>query len=226
MKNIVIILIFLFITFIGNSQNVSDENLDKLVSNFTKNLVEKKIDTICIYESYCVGCEITFDVSNLNDKEKKELCRDELTNQPIFVFWKQEGKTFITKINNCYEYSDIEASNDDFWGIYFENINVIENEKIKNFEYEIYKNGKKISSQIFRDHSDHQNFKFIVNNKIVAKYFDNFKLEKENNTFKNTTLYNINYNHNNSLISKKIIEKLEKNVRNIERNQYLIINNR
>lgn len=226
MKYKVTILIFLIISFIGNSQNLSDENLEKLVSNFTKNLAEKKIDTICIYESYCVGCEITFDILNLNDKERKKLCKDELINQPVFVFWKEKGKTFITKINNCYEYSSIEVNNDDFWEIYFVNINVIENEKIKNFEYEIYKNGKKISSQIFKDHSDHQNFKFIVNNKIVAKYFDNFKLKKENNTFTNTTLSNINYNHNNSLISKKIIEKLERNVRNIERNQYLITRNR
>jgi hypothetical protein len=225
MKNI-IVLVFLFISYIGNTQNIPNDNLDKLVSNFTKELIEKKIDTICIFESYSVGAEITFDVSKLNDREKQELCRDELINQPVFVFWKEKGKTFLTKINNCFEYSEIDVSEDDFWGIYFENINVIEKEKIKNFEYESYKNGKKISSPIFRDHSYHQNFKFVVNNKIIAKYFDDFKLENATDNFEDKRLYNINYNHNNGLISKKIIDILEKNIRKIKENQYLIIKKR
>jgi hypothetical protein len=226
MRNKVTILVFIFISFIGNSQNISNENLDKLVSNFTKKLMEKKIDTICIYESYCVGCEITFDVSNSSEKEKEELCKDELKNQPVFIFWKEKGKTFITKINNCYEYLQIQVSEDDFWEIYFQNIKIIKKEKIKNFEYEYYKNGKKISNIIFRDHSSHQNFKFIVSNKIVAKYFDDFKLEKENDTYQDKTIYNINYNYNSDLISKKIIQKLEKIRLSIQESQYLIIKNR
>ncbi|MFV8268788.1 hypothetical protein ACNQGP_02490 [Flavobacterium sp. GT2N3] len=225
MENKVIILVFLFVSFIGNSQNISNDNLDKLVSNFIKKLVEKKIDTVCIYESYCVGCDITFDFSNLNDKEKQELCRDELINQPVFVFWKEKGKTFITKINNCYEYSEIEGFEDDFWVIYFENINIIEKEKIKNFQYKFYRNGKKTYSSIFRDHSDYQSFKFILNNKIVAKYFDNFKLENATDNF-DKKRYNMNYTHNNSLISKKIIDILEKNIRSIKESQYLIIRKR
>lgn len=209
-------LIFLFISFIANSQSISNENLDKLVSNFTQKLLNRNIDTICIYESYCVGCEITVDVS-----KKNESCIDEADNQPIFIFWKEKGKTFINKINRCYEYLDIEITDDDFWQIYFKNSKIIEKEKIKNFESVEYKKGKKTTISIIVDHSYHQNFKFIVNNKTVSKYFDVFNLSKESDA-----LYNINYNHNNRLISKQIIDTLEKYCRNIKESQYKIIKNR
>ena len=226
MKKNIIVLVFLLISYIGNTQNIPNDNLDKLVSNFTKELIEKKIDTICIYESYSVGSEITFEISELNEREKQELCRDELINQPVFVFWKEKGKTFLNKINSCFEYSAIEILEDELWKIYFENTIAIEKEKVKNFEYESFINGKKISSPIFRDHSYHQNFKFIINNKIVEKYFDNFKLQNETDNFKDKRLYNINYNHNTTLKSKKIIDILENDIRNIKRNQYLIMKKR
>lgn len=208
-------LIFLFISFIVNSQSISNENLDKLVSNFTQKLLDKNINTICIYESYCVGCEITFDDTN------QELCIDEAENQPVFIFWEDNGKTFINKINRCYEYLDIEIPNDDFWKIYFKNSKIIEKEKIKNFEFVENKKGKKTTFSISVDHSYHQNFKFIVNNKTISKYFDEFDLSKESNA-----LYNINYTHNNRLISKQIIDTLEKSCRNIKESQYKIIKNR
>ena len=215
MRKNIATLIFLFISFIVKSQSISNENLDKLVSNFTQKLLDKNINTICIYESYCVGCEITFDVTN------KELCLDEDVNQPIFIFWKDNGKTFINKINRCYEYLDIEIPDDDFWKIYFKNSKIIEKEKINNFESVEYKKGKKTTISISVDHSYHQNFKFIVNNKTVSKYFDEFDLSKGSND-----LYNINYTHNNRLISKQIIDTLEKSCRNIKESQYKIIKNR
>ncbi|MBE8727088.1 hypothetical protein [Flavobacterium hungaricum] len=116
MKLKIIIPLFLLFSFNGNSQTNTKLNIDDLVSNYIKELQSRKIDTISVYESYCVGCVMTFD-SPLNDDAEK--CIDDLTNSPVFIFWKEKEKTFLSKANYCYEYSKILIRNDNFWQIYF-----------------------------------------------------------------------------------------------------------
>jgi len=207
-----ILLLFLFcVTFIGNAQSYSEGKIEQFVSDYIKNLQLNKIDTICVYESYCVGYVMTFDSSIFDDPEK---CTDDQTNSPVYLFWKEKGKTFLSKVNYCYEYSEIMISNDRFWEIYFSNKDIIENEKFKRFEYESEVNSKKKVYILGVDHTSHNNFKFIINNKIIEKRFNNFDLQKDHNSKE----ININYNNNINLKSKSIIELLKQITSEAEKN--------
>ncbi|RED23895.1 hypothetical protein BD847_2973 [Flavobacterium cutihirudinis] len=204
MNNIrILILIFFFIALSSNCQTNKDTDTDKLTSDFIKNLQSKTIDTICIYKNYCGGCAMKIDPDSI------EICID----SPVYVFWKQNGKTFITKINHCWEYLDT-AIKVEFWKIYFSNQNIIQKEKFEEFEYFPYKNIKEVKSSLLIDHSGVQIFKIILKDAIIEKHFNSFQMKKQNDS----GIININYKHNNKLKSKLIMDILEKAVSEAEKN--------
>lgn len=85
-------ILFLFVfnlSTIGNAQTNKEIDIDKLTSDFIKDLQSKKIDIICVYENYCVGCERTYDSSKIYDEET---CEDELKHEPAYVFWKEKER--------------------------------------------------------------------------------------------------------------------------------------
>lgn len=211
-----ILLLFLFcVTFIGNAQSYSEGKIDDLVSNYIKKLRSQKIDTICVYENYCVGCERTYNSSKIYDEET---CYDELKNEPAYIFWKEKGKTFFTKINTCFEYPGIIISKDDFWDIYFSNKILIQKEVVKPFEYKISSNKNNETATLRSLHSTYQIFKMTNKDNTIIKNFDHFKLRKTNEAFSNKTVNNINYEHNINLKSKLIIDILERITSEAEKN--------
>ncbi|MEN2400664.1 hypothetical protein GKZ90_0012805 [Flavobacterium sp. MC2016-06] len=207
-----LILLFLFTSFIGNTQINQKANTDVLTSNFIKELQSQKIDTICVYKSYCVGSIMTYDEPLIGDKET---CIDDLTNNPIYVFWKEQGKTFLTKINYCWEFSKINISQDVFWKIYTSNKTLFDNEEIKRFEYKppSYHNKRTTHYVVDVDHSCHRNLKLYFNGNLIEKKFDDFVLQE-----KNGTETNINYTHNTTLKSKQLIDILKKITSDTEKN--------
>jgi len=208
MKRILFLFLF-YITSIGNAQNNSEIKINDLVSNFIKT---QKIDTLFTYESYSTGSiPVVYPSTN-----EDETCVADLTNHPIYVFWKEKGKTYFSKINYCYEYSKIILENDAFWKFYFTNKNVIEKETVKPFEYIIIKKSKKIKYTIARSHSSFQNLKFIINGDRTEKQFDDFALQKEDDNF-----VNINYKSNINLKSKLIVDTFEKITSEAEKNNTL-----
>ncbi|MFB9076957.1 hypothetical protein ACFFLS_22905 [Flavobacterium procerum] len=213
-KRILIVLI-LFLTFLGNAQTNNEINIDDLVINYIKELQSRKIDTICVYEDYCIGCELTYESSKLYDEET---CKDELKQQPAYIFWKEKGKTYLTKINTCFEYPGIIISKDNFWEIYFSKITTIKKEVVKSFSYETFENNKKSISILRATHSSYQVFKMINKGKSTIKVFDHFKLRQTCDIFPDKLLYNISYQHNINLKSKLIIDLLEKITSEAEKN--------
>lgn len=207
-----LILFILFFIFSGNAQTNQKLNINELVSNYIKELQNKKIDTICIYESYCVGYVMTFDEPLVGSKET---CTDYLTNEPIYIFWKEDGKTFLTKINYCWEFSKIEIYQDNFWKIYFSNKKNIEKERVKPFEFETFENSKNVKHLKMVDHSCHRNFKVLIKGETIEKRFDEFALQEKDEY---SPELNINYEHNINLKSKQIIDILKKTTSEAEKN--------
>ena len=196
MKTRIVFLIFhlLFITFLF-SQNKSEKNL---IEKFLQELKQQKVDTICTFEDYSVGS-----VEIFNSNEESKYCDFEFENIPTYILWKKKGKTYLTKKDKCFEYSIAEISAEKIWRKYFENIMRIKVEQVKKFQFVEMVNGKKNSLTTMVDHSHHQNFKFIINNKIIEKKFDDFDLQKnENNT------YNLNFKHNSKLKSKELTDEI------------------
>ncbi len=205
-----LILLFLFLAFTGNTQTNKEIDIDKLVSDFIKDLQNQKIDTICVYENYCIGCREIYD-SNLPTNKKLTL----EDNYPVYVFWKEKGETYLNKISIDFEFSKMSISKNAFWNIYFTNEKNIKNEVVKNYEYETTENSKKAIHQVTVDHSGHRNFKFIINGRIVEQKITSFDLIKKDEYSPKS---NMNYDHNIKLKSKLIMDDLEKIVSEAEKN--------
>jgi hypothetical protein len=155
-------------------------------------LQRNKIDTFCVLEEYSVG---SFADGYID-----------LKNPPCKILWKLNGKTYFTKKNENFDYNFIEINAEEIWRFYFDNIKTIKSEKVKKYEAVYFSNGKKEILMSSINHSYHQNFKFIINKKIVEKEFDKYVLLEFNNIDKKNR--NINYKHNNNLLSKKLIDQL------------------
>lgn len=174
------------------SQNSTDQ--------FLKELKLKKIDTICTFKDYSVGSVQIFDKN-----EEDKYCELDYYNLPTFILWKENGKIFLTKTDNCFKYSILEINAEKIWQSYFENEKIIKTEKVKSFQFVEIKNGKKRILNSMVDHSHHQEFKIFTKNEIIEKHFDDFDLQK---TEQNGNEININYKNNMNLKSKKLIDKI------------------
>jgi len=205
MKHLFFILFFsIIIKSISYGQNIH-QRLDSLTMNFVKELQLENIDTICVYKDYCIGCGKFL---KYQEDSITYYCFHDIS---IYIFWVNQGKTFINKKDNCFDYSTVEIGSTSLWNIFFTYENQIKMEKVKPFEYLVCKNKKKKVYSISIDHSRHLNFKIIVDKDIVTMNFDEFDLEKEDNGY-----LNINYSHNWNLKSKKIIDELKRLVSHIE----------
>jgi hypothetical protein len=208
--------IILSVSFISVSygQNTTYQHLDTLVNDYVKKLQANNIDTICIYKNYCVGCVYIFD--NENDR-----CNYSSIYMPTYILWYKQGTTYLTKKDNCFDYSTIQINSIGLWKLFFKNKQHIQKEKVKLFEYISHENHKKEKYFIMRDHSNHQDFKMLIKEEIIALNFDEFDLEKECDEHKN-----INYLHNKNLKGKIIIDELENLTQKIEKEKLLIKNRR
>lgn len=170
-------------------------NNEKFYKDFLLELKKQKVDTICVFEDYSVGSYKTF------DDTVTDYCIYDSDYFPTYIFWKQNGKTFFTVKDKCFEYSVIEIDAEKVWKKYFENQKLINVEKVKNFQCIEIDNGKKRILDIMIDHSHHQNFTIIINNKIVEKRFDDFDSQENDDSER----ININYEHNKNLKSKILV---------------------
>ncbi len=196
MKTKKIILIFCFL--ISSSVFCQVSNNEKFYKDFLLELKQQKVDTICVFEDYSVGSYITF-VDTVTD-----YCTYDSDYFPTYIFWKQNGKTFFTIKDSCYVYSVIQIEADKVWNKYFENKKLINSEEVKMFQFREIDNGINCITSIAVDHTHHQNFKIIINNKTIEKRFDDFQLQKDDGDNR----MNINYEHNKNLKSKILVDAI------------------
>ena len=144
---------FILLTNFVSGQKTHE--VDLLANKFIITLKAKNIDTVCIYQSYCIGC-----VYNFKDKDR---CNFKgLVYLPTYILWLDNGKTFMTKKDNCFDYSTIEIQKDGFWNFYFRNQDTIKKETIKEPQFKVIENGQEKIHSSFIDHSHHQNIKIII----------------------------------------------------------------
>lgn len=208
MTKTILFLFILFLNLFGNAQTNQKNGLNEIVSNYIKKLQNQKTDNICVYKNYCVGCHLDFDADG------NEICDDNQINPSIYIFYKKDRKTLLTKINYCWEFSEVIVSDDEFWKIYFSNQKKLEKEKFKEFEYYPYENFKEVKCTLLVDHSGVQSFKLIIKNKIIEKEFNSFQMKEKDDS----GTFNINYKHNTNLKSKQLIDILEKITSEAEKN--------
>lgn len=172
--------------FISAFGQLSQPQLDSLVKTYARDLRKKGIDTICIYNEYCIGC--LFDPAGKNN-----LCAENFSSLPTYIFWKDEGKTFATRKDICFDYSTQQINSDSFWYYYFTNKEKIKKEELKMPEYVEIVNGKKKIHSINIDHSIYFQLILSTRNESVTKDINSFYFTKELGVNEEM---NINYDFN------------------------------
>lgn len=177
--------------------------------NYILKLQENGIDTIASIKHDCVGC------FRIVDLEKN--CED--FNGASYIFWKQNGKTYITKRDDCFDYPKIKVSKDDFWDFYFTNASSIAQEKIKYPQYIINKDGN--DKKYSMDKSHYFFDKIIIYAKPTPHHLNKLPDYYFEEKIKEGNYKNINYEYNlNSFTNKfrlKLASLIEKNKRKLER---------
>jgi hypothetical protein len=207
-----IVIAVLFLSYRSVSGQTSTEQLEKIVWKFVNDQRVKKIDTFCIYQSYCVGC-------NYKWGNKEDRCDFEGLYIPTYIFWLEKGKTFVVKKDNCFDYAQIRIDNDSLWQFFFPNRDAMEREEIKEPQYVEVKNGREqiYSSRI--DHSWHQGIQVIVRqDTIINQEVDEYFFSKEIGFGRHK---NINYEYNVNSYIKRFQELLERTSNAVTQSQVL-----
>lgn len=186
-----LILILFVSTNLANGQNSSDY-LDTLVNNYVTDLKNKNIDTICVYEDYCIGCLYKW-------KKAEDKCNFDGLFVTTYIFWTDKGKTYMTKKDNCFDYSIIRIPNDSIWTYFFKNRDTIKDQELKIPQYIEIKNGNEEIYTSSISHSQHQGIKIIVRqDTLINKYIDDYYLTRQIG-FNGQININYEYNINSQL---------------------------
>ncbi|NHA06526.1 hypothetical protein G7092_22145 [Mucilaginibacter sp. HC2] len=194
MKKTLIVIIFILLRYIGFAQH-PDRAIDDRIKHQVAILRKEGVDTICIYQEYCVGCEVTWN-------NKSDRCDYDGYYISARLYWKKNGLSYMTAKDNCFDYSTAKIMADSLWGFYFRNMNEIRKDTIRSFQYiKIENNTTKIYTSAI-DHSFWQNITMIVNDDIVEKHLNDYNFEKAADIAGHHL--NINYEYNRNTSSKKL----------------------
>lgn len=171
---------------ISSFGQLSQAQLDTLVNRYTRQLINTGIDTICIYNEYCLGC-------NFQPVNGTNLCAENFSSLPTYIFWKDKGETFVTRKDICFEYSTQAISGDSIWSFYHSKKDKIKKEELKLPQYIELENGKKTIQSINVEHSIYFQITWITGKESLTKVINSAYLIKELGPHEEL---NINYEYN------------------------------
>lgn len=151
---------------------LSQPQLDSVVNRYVQDLQKKGVDTCCIYNEYCIGC--FFQPINGTD-----LCTENFSSLPTYIFWKEKGKTFVTRKDICFDYSTQIIPAESFWNHYFSNKDKIKKEELNIPQYIEMVNGKKKIRSIEIEHSIFFRITMNAGKESVTKNINSFYFTKE-----------------------------------------------
>ena len=206
-----IIILLFFLTGDGKAQDPR-ELLDSLEKVTITQLTSRGIDKILVYEYTCTGCLYWW-------RYKEDSCDFKGNGIFTYIVWFEEDKSFLTKIDNCFDYSIIRVEGDSLWDFYNANRNEIKNDIIKKPEYEITKNGSQYHVQSDVDHSKFESIKMFsgklleLNREIKEYYFTRIL---------NVGDLNVNYEHNNQTKLRKFQQLWERTLdREVKKKRFI-----
>lgn len=184
-SRIYFILIFVFhfsISCFGQSYSKQDSALNIFINQ----LQVKGIDTVCVYQQYCVGSNLLF-LKLAGDT----ICKRSPFIDNTYILWKKDGITKMTFKTYCFDYDTIRVDAKRFWSFYTVNRRKMADKEIKPFEVVANINGKKTTLDVLIDHSCRQDIILIIGKRYKKLHLDDFQFEK--NTHGGN---NINYTYN------------------------------
>jgi len=201
MKNLVWI-VFAFISITGTAQN-DKAAVDKMVSEFTKSLESRGIDEYFSLNKYCLG---TTEMFKLKDGS---MCVSKGTYYQVFIFWNENGRALIKKIDNCGMYFSLPLSNSEALEFVDHNRSQLKEGQVKKYEVE---NPENIPAKSSKVHSCFREFQFRNENNSFGQSYNLYDLTNESK-FKN-----INFESNNKLKIVALEKMLESLISEMEPN--------
>jgi len=182
---------------------LQQSQLDSLIKNYTRQLQKSGIDTICVFEEYCIGCMF---IAENGDNQ----CLQNILFLPTYIFWKKDGKTMMTKKDICNDYSVQQTGFDSFWQFYLNNKEKIKKEELKPPQYVEMVNGRKKISTLQVDRGIYFRISFNIAGNNVTKVINNYFFTKE---LGEKEEHNINYEYNVQSVLNTLHENLLKTVK-------------
>jgi hypothetical protein len=161
-------LVFLLLLGFKASAQYQKSTLEVQTDSLVAALRSQRIDTICITESYCVGCR----GSRVKDDSP---CATKGILTPTYIFWKRGRATYAAYLDNCSKRKSVEINESGFWKYMVNNQQRITTEEIKPFT--INEHGK--LEGISRNHGMKYSYTFFIRQDTISQYFDGFDLIKK-----------------------------------------------
>ena len=209
MKTAIQFILILILSSCASKKSVEQKVISEYnFQNITESFDTKKINYIGL-KKYCVG-GIRIEMPNEKD------CKNCYSENDIYIFWTEKGKSYIQKFDNCSEFNIVEI-------IDFEPMEFLKNNstKLQTENVRRYQVDEDTYSTV--SHSCFRNYVLNDGQTKFEKEFDVYDLTGEKN--------NLNFKTNNELkliqLDKKlneIISKLE-SANRFERNKKTCYNN-
>lgn len=111
--------------------NVSSFSQDKFLfewdgKSFIDTLKSNDVDTVCTIRNCCIGS------ISINENDIDSICdKKDWRYFDLYVFWRQKGRDYMKKFNNCFEFEAIQLDSIKFLNYFIDNQSVLFKEKLK-----------------------------------------------------------------------------------------------
>jgi hypothetical protein len=191
MKTIVFFL-SLFIAVSCFSQN-DEAYVNQLTNEFATNLQERGITHFFSTKHYCSGTIEMFMIDG-------EMCTSKETYYEVYIFWQEDGRSLMKKIDNCGLFRTVLLSNDSVFKFVATNLEELKVNEVKEYKSSTESDGPELSAPVepcFRD------FTFWNDEERFEKSFNLFHLT---NKFEGD---NLNFDYNQSLAIVRLNSKVK-----------------
>ena len=187
MKN-VLLGVLLLLSSLSFAQH-DETYVDKLVSEFTTSLKSRDINTHLLSKRYCQGRIEMFKLEN------GSMCSSKGTYYAVYLFWEEEGKSMIKKIDNCGLFYSLELNDNNVMAFINRYKSEIKSNPVKPYKMTTTASGPILSTEI---HACNREIEFSDTPDV--SFEQSYRLFDLTNDAKEA---NLNYVFNNKL---KVVE--------------------
>jgi len=198
-KIIVLLFVFCCVKMVGQSKS----NIDSLIILAVKEKQMHHIKSFFFLKTTCVG-------SSYIVKKDTPACLED--NTEVYLFWKENERSYVQKIDNCGFYKPLNIKNTAL-NFFESNIDAVKQEKVQRYSTDgdsVVKDGKIWKSIKMVSHSCFVDFQIYDGEEIIHQRFDIVDLTTEKKD------KNKHYKSNNALFLVRLNEMCQKVVNSFE----------
>ncbi|MBZ0328632.1 MAG: hypothetical protein K8F54_13575 [Altibacter sp.] len=175
--------------------------VEDLVSEFTKKLAEREIDTWFSNKRYCKGAIEIFTL------EDGSLCSSKETYFQVYLFWMDEGKPMIKKFDNCGRYYSLELQDASLLDFFQNNKEALKSGLVKNYQAKSISGVPKLNTETY---PCSRGFQFKTAGDWFGQTYNLFDLSNDSDSS------NMNADYNNALEIVALDALLDKTIEAME----------